>query len=77
MLRLLVPAESRLQPIFRSWRHLAVYQEVVLNEEDGVKSPCAMNLHNAVLVSQQRTGKRAAQLSPARMNYDEWHKNKL
>jgi mRNA-degrading endonuclease toxin of MazEF toxin-antitoxin module len=33
-----------------------------------MKSPCAMNLHNAVTVSQQHMGKRAAQLSPARMN---------
>ena len=30
--------------------------EVVLNEEDGMKSPCAVNLHNAVTVSQQRLG---------------------
>jgi mRNA-degrading endonuclease toxin of MazEF toxin-antitoxin module len=42
--------------------------EVVLNEEDGMKSPCAVNLHNAVTVSQQRLGKRVAQLSSARMN---------
>ena len=45
-----------------------VPSEVVLNEEDGMKSPCAVNLHNAVTVSQQRLGKRVAQLSPARMN---------
>ena len=31
-----------------------VPSEVVLNEEDGMKSPCAVNLHNAVTVSQQR-----------------------
>jgi mRNA-degrading endonuclease toxin of MazEF toxin-antitoxin module len=37
-------------------------------EEDGMKSPCAVNLHNAVTVSQQRLGKRVAQLSSARMN---------
>ena len=41
---------------------------VVLNEEDGMKSPGAVNLHNAVTVSQQRLGKRVAQLSSARMN---------
>jgi len=40
----------------------------VLNEDDGMKSPCAVNLHNAVTVSQQRLGKRVAQLSSARMN---------
>jgi hypothetical protein len=33
-----------------------------------MKSPCAVNLHNAVTVSPQRTGKRVAQLSSARMN---------
>jgi len=42
--------------------------EVVLNEEDGMKFPCAVNLPNAVTVSQQRPGKRVAQLSSARMN---------
>lgn len=45
-----------------------VPSEVVLNEEDGMKSPCAVNLHNAVTVSQQRLGRRVAQLSGARMN---------
>jgi len=45
-----------------------VPSEVVLNEEDGMKSACAVNLHNAVTVSQQRLGKRVAQLSSARMN---------
>jgi mRNA interferase MazF len=45
-----------------------VPSEVVLHEEDGMKSPCAVNLHNAVTVSQQRLGKRVAQLSSARMN---------
>jgi PemK-like, MazF-like toxin of type II toxin-antitoxin system len=33
-----------------------------------MKSPCAVNLHNAVTVPQQRLGKRVAQLSSARMN---------
>jgi mRNA-degrading endonuclease toxin of MazEF toxin-antitoxin module len=45
-----------------------VPSEVVLNEEDGMKSPCAVNLYNAVTVSQQRLGRRVAQLSAARMN---------
>jgi mRNA interferase MazF len=45
-----------------------VPSEVVLSEEDGMKSTCAVNLHNAVTVSQQRLGKRVAQLSPARMS---------
>jgi len=45
-----------------------VPSEVVLHEEDGTKSPCAVNLHNAVTVSQERMGRRVAQLSAARMN---------
>lgn len=44
-----------------------VPSEVVLNEEDGMKAPCAVNLHNAVTVSQQRLGRRVAQLSSMRM----------
>ena len=43
-----------------------VPSEVVLNEEDGMKSPCAVKLYNAVTVSQQRLGRRVAQLSAAR-----------
>ena len=45
-----------------------VPSEVVLNEEDGMKAPCAVNLHNAITVSQQRLGRRLAHLSSARMN---------
>ena len=45
-----------------------VPSEVVLNEEDGMKASCAVNLHNAVTVSQERLGKRVAQLSATRMN---------
>lgn len=44
-----------------------VPSEVVLNEEDGMKAPCAVNLHNAVTVSQDRLGRRVAQLSSLRM----------
>ena len=45
-----------------------VPSEVVLSEQDGVKTPCAVNLHNAVTVSQQRLGKRVAQLGSVRMS---------
>jgi mRNA interferase MazF len=45
-----------------------VPSEVVLDEKDGMKAPCAVNLHNAVTVSQQRLGKRVAQLSSLRMD---------
>ena len=44
-----------------------VPSEVVLNEEDGMKAPCAVNLHNAVTISQNRLGRRVAQLSSRRM----------
>ena len=45
-----------------------VPSEVLLKEADGMKTPCAVNLHNAVTVSQNRLGKRVAQLSSARMH---------
>lgn len=45
-----------------------VPSEVTLNEDDGMKTACAVNLHNAVTISQQRLGKRVARLSSARMN---------
>ena len=45
-----------------------VPSEVVLNQDDGMKAPCAVNLHNAVTVSRDRLGKRVSQLSSARMN---------
>ncbi len=45
-----------------------VPSEVVLNEEDGMKASCAVNLHNAVTVPQDRLGKRVAQLSSRRMS---------
>ena len=45
-----------------------VPSEVPLNEEDGMKAPCAVNLHNAVTVSQRRLGRRVARLGSLRMN---------
>jgi len=45
-----------------------VPSEVVLNDEDGMKAPCAVNLHNAVTVSQERLGRRVAQLRSSRMD---------
>lgn len=45
-----------------------VPSEVLLKEDDGMKTACAVNLHNAVTVSQDRLGKRVAQLSSARMH---------
>jgi mRNA interferase MazF len=45
-----------------------VPSEVQLSEGDGMKEPCAVNLHSPVTVSQERLGKRVGQLSAARMN---------
>ena len=45
-----------------------VPSEVVLDEEDGMKAPCAVNLHNPVTVAQERLGKRVGQLSALRMH---------
>jgi mRNA interferase MazF len=45
-----------------------VPSEVVLSQEDGMKAACAVNLHNAITVSQDRLGKRVAHLSLPRMN---------
>jgi mRNA interferase MazF len=45
-----------------------VPSEVLLSEEDGMKEPCAVNLHNPVTVVQEKLGKRVAQLSPLRMH---------
>lgn len=45
-----------------------VASEVVLDEEDGLKTRCAVNLHNAVTVSKQRLGRRVAKLSSTRMS---------
>ena len=39
----------------------------MLDAEDGMKSPCAVNLHNPVTISQQRLGRRLSKLNSARM----------
>jgi mRNA interferase MazF len=44
-----------------------VPSEVRLDGDDGMKAPCAVNLHNMITVSKQRLGKRVAQLSAGRM----------
>ncbi len=40
--------------------------EVILGEADGMKGPCAINLHNLVTVSQAHLGRRVAVLSAER-----------
>jgi mRNA interferase MazF len=44
-----------------------VPSEVVLDIDDGMKGPCAVNLHNAVTVAQARLGRRVGALSAERM----------
>ena len=45
-----------------------VPSEVVLSEDDGMKAPCSINLHNLVTVAQARLGKRVARLNTSRMD---------
>ena len=42
--------------------------EVVLDEHDGMKAPCAVNLHNIATVPQNELGRLVAQLSSLRMD---------
>jgi mRNA interferase MazF len=44
-----------------------VPSQVVLGAEDGMKQPCAVNLHNLATVEQQRLGRRVARLDNRRM----------
>ena len=52
-------------PITTSIR--GVPSEVVLDVGDGMKQPCAVNLHNLVTVAQHSLGRRVAQLGETRM----------
>lgn len=45
-----------------------VPSEVVLDEDDGMKAQCAVNLHNIATVSQNELGRLIAQLSSPRMD---------
>lgn len=58
-------ATATVAPITSSIR--GVPAEVVLEEADGMKAPCVVNLHNVANVPLARLGKRVAQLSSARM----------
>jgi len=44
-----------------------VPSEVALGTEDGMKHPCAVNLHNVVTVAKDGLGRRVAQLGTERM----------
>lgn len=41
--------------------------EVLLDLDDGMKGPCAINLHNITTISQERIGPRVASLSEDRL----------
>ena len=58
-------ATATVAPITSTIR--GVPSEVVLDEEDGMKAPCAVNLHNLVTLSQERLGRRVARVSETRM----------
>ena len=45
-----------------------VPSEVALDMDDGMKGPCAVNLHNAVTITQERLGPRVTRLSKDRMD---------
>jgi mRNA-degrading endonuclease toxin of MazEF toxin-antitoxin module len=49
--------------LFREARSFRSYAQV----EDGMRQPCAANLHNVVTVAQSVLGRRLAQLSAHRM----------
>ena len=44
-----------------------VPSEVLLGIEDGLRGPCAVNLHNLVTIDKKVLGRRVARLSLARM----------
>ncbi|MGH9399248.1 MAG: type II toxin-antitoxin system PemK/MazF family toxin [Thermoanaerobaculia bacterium] len=44
-----------------------VPSEVALDVEDGMRQPCAANLHNVMTVGQRGIGRRLARLGPRRM----------
>ena len=44
-----------------------VPSEVVLDTDDGMKGPCAVNLHNALTVAQSRVRRRVGSLRASKM----------
>jgi mRNA interferase MazF len=44
-----------------------VPSEVALGTDEGMKQPCAVNLHNLVTVDRSRLGRRVSQLDEAKM----------
>jgi mRNA interferase MazF len=52
-------------PITSTMRGVA--SEIALTEADGMKGPCAVNLHNLITVPKKLLGRRVAMLSSERM----------
>jgi mRNA interferase MazF len=59
-------ARITVAPITTSIR--GVPSEVVIGPDEGMKQPCAVNLHNLVTVSKDDLGRRVAQLGEGRMD---------
>ena len=59
------PATVTVAPVTSTIRD--VPSEVILDVEDGIKRRCAVNLHNAAIVSRARLGRRVASLGLRRM----------
>lgn len=55
-------------PVTSTMRGVA--SEVVLGSEDGMKQPCAINLHNIVTVPKSGLGRRGTQLDQGRLRSD-------
>lgn len=53
-------------PITSTVRGIA--SEVRLDEDDGMKAPCVVNLHNMVTVAKTGIGRRLTKLSDEKMN---------
>jgi mRNA interferase MazF len=58
-------ATATVAPITSTIR--GVPSEVMLDIDDGMKGPCAVNLHNTVTIAQARLGRRVSTLGAARM----------
>jgi mRNA interferase MazF len=59
-------SRATVAPITSTMR--AVPSEVALGPEDGMKHPCAVNLHNVVTVNQANLGRLVGQLDAQRMS---------
>jgi mRNA interferase MazF len=59
-------ARVTVAPVTSTIRGIA--SEVALGTEDGLKQPCAINLHNIVTVPKEGLGRRVAQVNEQRLD---------